>query len=366
MAVLKGTPKQDGYYMPAEFYPQEKVFMIWPKRPDNWRLNAQPAKEAYANVAKTISRFTNVVMLVEKEEIPLAEMMLDGKASVIPIPSDDAWCRDVGPCFLLNAEGKIRACDFKFNAWGGLYDGLYYPWDNDDAIAGKICEIEQIDRYRTDDFILEGGSIHVDGEGTVLTTEMCLLSEGRNPHLSKEEIENRLCEYLGCSKVLWLKDGIDPNETNGHVDDVACFTAPGEVACIYTENKEDPFYEVAMNNYNALIKMTDAKGRKLKVHKVCTPHDKVLLNGADTIKTEKGTIPRKDGDLCIASYLNFLITNNGVIVPQYGDVNDDLAISQIKEIFPDKEVVGVYTREIVYGGGNIHCITMQQPKHTQK
>lgn len=366
MAVLKGTPKQDGYYMPAEFYPQEKVFMIWPKRPDNWRLNAQPAKEAYANVAKTISRFTNVVMLVEKEEIPLAEMMLDGKASVIPIPSDDAWCRDVGPCFLLNAEGKIRACDFKFNAWGGLYDGLYYPWDNDDAIAGKICEIEQIDRYRTDDFILEGGSIHVDGEGTVLTTEMCLLSEGRNPHLSKEGIENRLCEYLGCSKVLWLKDGIDPNETNGHVDDVACFTAPGEVACIYTENKDDPFYEVAMNNYNALIKMTDAKGRKLKVHKVCTPHDKVLLNGADTIKTEKGTIPRKDGDLCIASYLNFLITNNGVIVPQYGDVNDDLAISQIKEIFPDKEVVGVYTREIVYGGGNIHCITMQQPKYTQK
>jgi len=366
MIIRNSTPKKDGFFMPAEYAPQEKIWMIWPKRPDNWRLNAAPAREAYTNVARAISKFTRVYMLTDIAECENAKEILEGIAEVISMPSDDAWCRDVGPCFILNDEGAIRACDFKFNAWGGNVDGLYCPWDNDDAIAGNICELEGIDRYRTDDFVLEGGSIHVDGEGTVLTTKMCLLSEGRNPHMTQEEIENMLCEYLGCTKVLWLEDGIDPDETNGHVDDVACFVAPGEVACIYTENRDDPFYEVAVKNYKALCEMTDAKGRKLKVHKVCTPKERVTMSGADTIEHVEGTVPRTDGDLCIASYLNFLITNNGVIVPQYGDDNDSLALSQIKEIFPEKEVVGVYTREVVYGGGNIHCITMQEPKYNTK
>ena len=243
---------------------------------------------------------------------------------------------------------------------------MYFPWDADDAIAGKICELEDTDSYRLDDFVLEGGSFHVDGEGTVLTTQMCLLSDGRNPHLSKAEIEERLKEYLGCQKVLWLKDGIDPEETNGHVDDVACFVRPGEVACIYTEDPTDPFYPVAQENYRALMEMTDAKGRKLKVHKVCTPLKPVLLEGADTIDRVAGTIPRKNGELCIASYLNYLVTNQGVIVPQYDDGNDALAISQLKVIYPDREVVGVRTREIVFGGGNIHCITQQLPAVTNR
>ena len=161
--------------------------------------------------------------------------------------------------------------------------------------------------------------------------------------------------------MLWLKDGIDPDETNGHVDDVACFVRPGEVACIYTENKSDPFYKVAQDNYKALCEMTDAKGRKLKVRKVCTPSKLVLLEGAETIDRVAGTVPRKNGEICIASYLNYLVTNNGVIVPQYDDENDKLALAQLKEIYPDKEVVGVKTREIVFGGGNIHCITQQLP-----
>ena len=160
---------------------------------------------------------------------------------------------------------------------------------------------------------------------------------------------------------MWLKNGIDPDETNGHIDDVACFVRPGEVACIYTEDPSDPFYSVAQENYRALCGMTDAKGRKLKVHKLCTPVKPVLLEGAETIDRVAGTIPRKNGELCIASYLNFLITNGGVIVPQYEDENDELAIRQMQEIFPDKKVVGVRTREIVYGGGNIHCITQQLP-----
>ena len=360
--VIGTTPKQDGFRMPAEFELQSRIYMIWPQRTDNWRVGAKPAQEAYSGVARAISEFTPVTMLVNSSQFANARSRLPENIKVVEMSSNDAWVRDCGPTFLTNDKGELRACDWKFNAWGGLVDGLYFPWDADDALAEKVCELEDVDSYRLDNFVLEGGSFHVDGEGTVLTTEMCLLSEGRNSHLNKEEIENYLCDYLNCDKVLWLKDGIDPNETNGHVDDVACFIRPGEVACIYTEDKSDPFYEVAQANYEALLNMTDAKGRRLIVHKVCTTAKPVLLEGAETIDIVEGTIPRNNGEMCIASYLNFLITNGGVIVPQYDDENDALAISQLKEIFPEKKVVGVRTKEIVYGGGNIHCITQQVPK----
>ena len=209
---------------------------------------------------------------------------------------------------------------------------------------------------------MEGGSFHVDGEGTVLTTEMCLLSEGRNPHLDREGIEEMLKDYLDAEKVIWLKDGIDPEETNGHVDDVACFIRPGEVACIWTEDKEDPFYATCQQAFRELSEATDAKGRKLKIHKLTMPKRPVRLGDDFDIDQIEGTIPREAGDICIASYMNFLITNGGIIVPQYDDDFDGLALEQIGAMFPDHEVVGVSTREIVYGGGNIHCITQQQPK----
>lgn len=356
------TPKQDGYRMPAEFEPQQKVWMIWPERPDNWRDGGKPAQKAFSEVAKAISKFTEFNMLVSAAQYSNCRQQLPPEINVIEMSNNDAWVRDCGPTFVINDKGQLRACDWTFNAWGGLVDGLYFPWDQDDLVARKVCEIEHVDTYRTDGFVLEGGSFHVDGEGTVMTTEMCLLSEGRNPHMSKEEIEGMLCDYLNCEKVIWIKDGIDPEETNGHVDDVACFVAPGEAACIYTEDKNSPFYEASQAAYNTLIQATDAKGRKLKVHKLCCPVSNVTINGEFNIDAVEGTMPREDGDICIASYMNFLISNNGVIVPQYGDENDQLALNQVQEMFPEKEIVGVSTVEIVYGGGNIHCITQQQPK----
>lgn len=360
--IVNSTPKKDGYRMPAEYAPQQKVWMIWPERPDNWRDGGKPAQEAFSEVAKAIAKFTPMNVVVSQQQFQNCRRQLPSEIRVIEMSNNDAWVRDCGPTFLVNDKGGLRADDWEFNAWGGLVDGLYFPWDQDNLVAQKICEIENVDTYHTENFVLEGGSFHVDGEGTVLTTEMCLLSEGRNPHLSKKEIEEKLCEYLNCEKVLWLKDGIDPDETNGHVDDVACFVAPGEVACIYTDDKNSPFYEAAQDAYKRLCDMTDAKGRKLKVHKLCCPQKNVTIKKEFLIDYVEGTLPREDGDICIASYMNFLITNDGVIVPQYGDANDALAIEQIQQIFPDKKIVGVNTVEIVYGGGNIHCITQQQPK----
>ena len=313
--IIGTTPKQDGYRMPAEFEPQQGVWMLWPERNDNWRDGGKPAQKAFADVAKAIAKFEKVTVGASVRQYQNARAKLPENIRVVELESDDAWVRDCGPTFLVNDKGGLRAVDWEFNAWGGLVDGLYFPWD----------------------------------------------LEGRNPDKSKEEIEQMLCDYLGCEKVLWIKDGIDPDETNGHIDDVACFIAPGEVACIWTEDKNHPFYEQAQAAYKFLSEATDAKGRKLKVHKLCLTKKPCLLEGADTIDAVEGTIPREDGEVSIASYMNFLIVNGAVILPQYGDENDAVAIEQVQKMFPDREVVGVQTKEVAFGGGNIHCITQQQP-----
>lgn len=358
---IDGTPREHGYRFPAEFEPQKQIWMLWPERPDNWRDGAKPAQKAFAEVAKAISKFEPVTMCVSADQYAHCRGSLPPEIRVVEISSNDAWIRDCGPTFVIDDKGGVRAVDWDFNAWGGLVDGLYFPWDMDQMVAQKVCEIEGVDTYRTPGFVLEGGSIHTDGEGTLLTTEMCLLSEGRNPHMSRSEIEEQLRQYLGIEKVIWIKDGIDPDETNGHIDDVACFVRPGEVACIWTEDEQNPFYRECQEAYKTLSNAADAKGRALKIHKLCMPEKPVTIKGEFAIDFVEGTIPREDGDICIASYMNFLIVNGAVIVPQYGDKNDALALEQIQAMFPDRKAVGVMTREVVYGGGNIHCITQQQP-----
>lgn len=361
--IRNSLPGEDGFRMPGEFEPQDRIWMIWPERSDNWRKHALPAQKAYVDVAKAIAAFEPVCMLASVDQMRKAENAFDDVpgVEVLEMASDDAWIRDTGPSFLVNDRGELRACDWRFNAYGGDVDGLYKPWDQDDALAGKICDMLGIDRYRSD-FILEGGSFHTDGEGTILTTEMCLLSQGRNPGLTKEQIGQRLCDYLGAEKVIWLPDGIDPEETNGHVDDVACFIRPGEVACIREENPASPFFGTSEKAFQILEQSQDARGRRLKVHPVCCPRYPVRYPADYAVESTGLAIPRIPGELCAASYLNFLIVNGGVIVPQYDDPNDEIALRQIAAMFPDRKTVGVRTREIVYGGGNIHCITQQQPR----
>ena len=364
--ILNTTPKQDGFRMPGEFEEQEQIWMLWPERTDNWREGAKPAQKTFMEVAKAIRQFEPVTVCASPAQYGNCRAQLPDNIRVVEMTSNDAWIRDCGPTFVINDNGEIRGCDWTFNAWGGLVDGLYFPWDQDDQVAQKVCEMEGIDSYRTEGFVLEGGSFHVDGEGTVITTEMCLLSEGRNPHMTKEEIEQMLKDYLNCETVIWVKDGVDPYETNGYIDDVVQYIRPGEVACIWSDDPKHPFYKEARAAYETLSQAVDAKGRKLKVHKVCVTKNPVYLKGADTIDKMEGTIPREDGEISIASYMNFLIVNGGVIVPQYGDENDALALEQIQAIFPERKVVGVRTEEVAYGGGNIHCITQQQPKVKNK
>ena len=360
--LIDSTPRADGFRMPGEFEPHKQIWMLWPQRTDNWRLGAKPAQHSWVDVATAISRFEPVTVGVNGDQYENAVSVLPASVRVIELSSNDAWMRDCGPTFVVNDKGDVRLVDWDFNAWGGLYDGLYFPWEKDKLVPQKIAQLEGVDRYKAH-IVMEGGSIHVDGEGTVITTEECLLSPGRNPDMTREQIEQHLRDYLGVEKVVWLARGIDPEETNGHVDDVACFVRPGVVLAAVTEDEDDWRYELLQDNLRVLRAATDAKGRQLEVHTVPMPAImEVTEEEAWGVDSAEGSIPRRPGDKTAASYLNFLIVNGGVILPTFDDTNDAVAREIIAGAFPDREVVTVLGREIVLGGGNVHCITQQQPR----
>lgn len=358
--LLESTPRQDGYRMPGEFEKHSGTWMLWPERPDNWRLGAKPAQKVFVEVAKAISQFEPLTMAVSQAQYNNARNLLPGNIRVVEMSNNDSWIRDCGPTFVSNGK-SIRAVDWDFNAWGGLLGGLYFPWDLDDLVAQKVAEIERTDRYKAP-FVLEGGSIHVDGEGTFLTTCECLLNENRNPDKTQEELEALLGDYLNVSKFIWLNRGIYNDETNGHVDNICCFIRPGVVALAWTDDKFDPQYEISQENFEILQSVTDAKGRKLEIHKIHQPNPILITReeseGVDAIQ---GTLPRQEGDRLAASYINFYFCNGGAVVPQFNDPHDKPALEMLQKLMPERKVVGVYAREILLGGGNIHCITQQQP-----
>lgn len=357
----KNTPRQDGFRMPGEFEPHSQTWMLWPERTDNWRLGAKPAQKVFAQVAAAIAQFEPVTVGVSTAQFLNARHLLPENVRVVEMSANDSWIRDCGPTFVVNEQGLVRGIDWDFNAWGGLEGGLYFPWDQDDLVARKVLEMERADRYKAP-MVLEGGSIHVDGQGTCLTTEECLLNHNRNPQLSKEEIENNLKEYLNVNKIIWLNRGIYNDETNGHVDNICCFIRPGVVALAWTDDKNDPQYEISAENFERLKQTVDAKGRKLEVHKIHLP-DPVLISEEESIGVDsvEGTLPRQAGDRLAASYVNFLICNHAAIVPTFNDAHDQLALQNIQKLLPKRKIVGIPAREILLGGGNIHCITQQQP-----
>lgn len=336
--------------------------MIWPERPDNWRDDATPAQAAFVAVAEAIGQFEPVTIVASPRMTDIARRQLSPHIRVLTAQTDDAWMRDVGPTFVVNGQGSVRGVDWVFNAWGGLNGGLYHPWENDDALAEKICGWAGVDRYRTD-FVLEGGSIHVDGAGTCLTTRECLLNPNRNPQLTEAQVEANLRDYLGVEKVIWLDDGVYLDETDGHIDNLACFVRSGEVLLTWTDDESDPQYRISRAAYEVLRESTDARGQRLTVHKIHQPNPMTITaHEAAGVRPLAGTQPRPAGGRLAASYVNFYIANGGIVMPLFDDPHDAAALETLRRVFPDRKVVGVAGREILLGGGNIHCITQQQPK----
>jgi agmatine deiminase len=351
MKRLTSLPAADGYSMPGEFEPHWGCVMIWPKRPGSWPFGAREARKAFAEIAEAIADSEHVIMLAEADVIDSARELLSDRIQVVLMESDDAWARDTGPTFVVSHTGHVRGIDWQFNAWGGEVDGLYADWRKDELLAGQFLDEFGYETYDARHFVLEGGSIHSDGEGTILVTESCLLSPGRNPSLTKLEIEEQLKNYLGAEKIIWLPYGIYQDETNEHVDNVCAFVRPGEVVLAWTDDKEDPQYEMSLADWKLLEQETDAKGNHFIIHKLPIPKEPVCIKDM-----------REAGERLAASYVNFYLSNGGVIVPQFGDENDEGALKILGECFPERRIYPIYARDIIVGGGNIHCITQQIPE----
>lgn len=358
--LLSTLPAADGFFMPAEWAPQQAVWMIWPFRPDNWREAGKFAQSTFAKVADAIGGATPVFMGVPAQYMEQARAIMPAHVTLVEMNSDDCWARDTGPTVVINAAGECRAVDWGFNAWGGFKGGLYHPWNQDELVAGQMAAQHDFARYQAP-LILEGGSIHVDGEGTCLKTAECLLNENRNPHLSKAQIEQHLRDYLNISKVIWLEEGVYLDETDGHIDNMCCFARPGEVILTWTDDQNDPQYARSKAALEVLENTTDAQGRQLKIWLIPQPGPLFCSEEEAQGVVDGSGVARDSGHRLAGSYVNFLITNDRIVYPLLDPATDDLAQAKLEEIFPEHTVVGVPAREILLGGGNIHCITQQIP-----
>ncbi|HEY4114980.1 MAG TPA: agmatine deiminase family protein [Rhizomicrobium sp.] len=335
-------PARDGFRMPAEWAAHLRTWMCWPCRMEAWGgpEGLLRAKQAYARVARAISSFEPVVMAVRPQDHAEAKLACAGRVEFFETPLDDSWSRDFGPTFLVGKGGARAGVQWRFNAWGNKYR----PFDQDARFATRVLEAQDLPVYQAP-FVCEGGAIHVDGEGTLITTEQCLLNSNRNPDLTRADVEQGLALYAGGRRVIWLGDGFSDDETDGHIDNVACFVAPGRVL-IGVPPKAHPDYEPVMEAIRRLRDARDAEGRVFEAIELPQPA---------TIRQDWRGRP------LATSYINFYLPNGGVVMPAFDDPNDEKARAVIADCFPGRDILQVDAMDIVEGGGGIHCITQQEP-----
>lgn len=359
------TPLSDGFRFPFEGNEHQATFILMPCRLDTWRKKARPAQENYIEVIKAISEHEKVIVGVHPSMSRklVDELQVIENVVVWKLRYNDAWARDNMPLFLTNGE-KLRTVDFRFNAWGGKVDGLYSDYHDDDHLGESVSKKLKLLSYYLPSFVLEGGSIAIDGEGTLITTEACLLSKGRNPTYTKEEIEEILHDYLAVDKVIWVPHGIYQDETNEHIDNMVSFVKPGEVVMAWCNNKSDHQYRYCQQTLQALEEAYDAKGRKLVIHKMPLPKPMYLSKDiADQLISNDATLDnREEGRRLAASYVNYYQGKDFIVMPAFGVKEDKEAFRLMQELYPNKKIHQINTYEILLGGGNIHCITMQLPK----
>jgi|SRR5690349_6229364 len=333
------TPAADGFRMPAEWERHSRCWMAWPCRPETFAGGIDAACAAYAEVAQTIAQFEPVTMVCNQADVAEVSLACGAGIEVLPIPISDSWVRDTGPTFVVDNARQVAGVDWRFNAWGNNY-----PDHQVDAeLARHMLSHLGMRRYEAP-LVMEGGSFHVDGEGTLITTEECLLNPNRNPHLSREQIEECLKDYLGINRVIWLGRGYEQDETDGHIDEIACFARPGTLLVAATDDTGDANFKIFQDNLDRLKAARDAQGRELEVISLPIP-------------------ARRDhnGVRLTLSYTNFYIANGGIVMPAFEDVADDDAFRILRKVFSDREVIQVPAMDVVRGGGGIHCITQQQP-----
>ncbi|MEZ5647448.1 MAG: agmatine deiminase family protein [Alphaproteobacteria bacterium] len=340
-----GVPSADGYVMPPEWALHQRCFMAWPCHEGTFGIatseRRQAAYSAFAEIARAIAIFEPVTMLANPAQVAEASQICGPGISVTPMVLTDSWTRDIGPTFIINNHGNLAGVDWQFNAWGRNYS----DFSADAVMARRLLSSLKIPRYAAP-FVMEGGAIHVDGEGTCLATSSVLLNSNRNPNLSRQAMEKYLRDYIGVEKVVWLPGSLEDDETDGHVDNVACFLAPGVVAVLDTDDETDGNYEALKANIDYLEKTKDAKGRAFDIIRLLQPPCRIGQNGRRLA----------------LSYINFYFANGGIILPSFDDATDAAAYQKLQRACPDRQIVQVPAQAIVEGGGGIHCITQQMPR----
>jgi len=342
------TPKSLGYSMPAEWAPHRATWLSWPHNRETWPAFLEKVRDVWVQLVCAITPYERVYLLVNDASaerdvgarLKKAGAVMDN-VTLLKIPTIDVWMRDYGLTWLTRKanDQPLAGNDWIFNGWGGKYKA----YEEDDQVARKIAALLKIPIFEQD-IILEGGSIEVNGAGTCLTTEHCLLNKNRNPHLNRRQIEERLRDSLGASHVVWLGEGITGDDTDGHIDDIARFVDPTTVVCALEADSQDDNYHALQENYERLRTATDQNGNKIAV--VTLPCPRPIYS---------------DGARLPASYANFYIANEVVLVPVFDDPNDVKATGILQDLFPQREVVGLRCNEVVGGLGAIHCVTQQEP-----
>lgn len=335
------TPREQGFVMPPEWAPHERCWMAWPCRTEHWGDRLGAARQAYADVAKAIAVFEPVTMVARPELTAEASLQCGQGVSVLPLEYDDAWIRDTAPTFVRNGEGLLAGIDWHFNGYGQRSP----EYAHDAALAERICRRLKVPRFEAP-IVFEGGALQVDGEGTGLVCAASVLDPQRNPGRSQAEIEAVLCDHLGLETVIWLPQGLVDDATGGHVDNLACFAAPGVVLALSGGDADDPNRPILEDNLARLRAARDAKGRELEVIEIQQPAAR----------------QREDGRRLTASYINFYLANEAVIVPIFDDPMDGAAFHAVQAAFPERQIVEIDVGDLIHGGGGIHCITQQQPK----
>jgi len=314
--------------------------MEWPTRAETWGERIDAAREAYGEVAEAIARFEPVTMITKPKNVAEVSLLTASGINTFSLPHDDSWMRDNGPTFVVDGRGNVAGVDWQWNAWGNKYP----EHERDAAVAEAVLAHLGMRRYEAP-MVMEGGAIHVDGEGTLITTESCLLNPNRNPGMTREEVEQVFARYLGIAKVVWLGGGLEDDDTDGHVDEIACFVRPGVVLALVTSDTTDGNYATLSENLARLKAARDAKGRALEIIEIEQPARRMLA----------------DGRRASLSYINFYLANGGIIMPAFEDPQDKRAYDTLHRVFADRQIVQVPASDIVQGGGGIHCITQQQP-----
>ena len=344
------TPKALGYHFPAEWHPHRATWLSWPHKEASWPGKLHEVYAPYSQFIKTVSAGEEVCINVLDEAMEreatahLEHAGVDlGRIAFFRHATNDAWCRDHGPAFLLNpqaADAPRIIVDWGYNAWGGKYP----PFEQDDVIPTLVGRALDIPVYHPG-IVMEGGSVDFNGKGTVLTTTACLLNKNRNPQLNQQQIETYLCDYYGVQQVLWLGDGIVGDDTDGHIDDITRFVNEDTVVTVVEHNRNDENYHILQENLDTLKKMRLINGKQLNIVELPMPAPVSY-----------------DGQRLPASYANFYIANAAVVVPTYRDENDQKALDILSACFPDRKVVGIDSTAIIWGLGSWHCLSQQEPK----